>query len=579
MSTSRSKKPAQQTEGALRPSDHVDSVASDAPVVNPKLGFTGWLRWGWTQLTSMRTAILLLLALAIAAIPGSLFPQRGADPNGVVKWQRDNPEGFKIADAFQLFDVYSSVWFSAIYLLLFISLIGCIIPRLKHHIAAMRSQPPRTPARLARLDDTVSLSVTTDSEADATALAQRIVTDAAAQLKRQHFKVARYDSRNSFSVSAESGYIKETGNLLFHIAMLGVLVAVGVGAAISYTGQRVAIEGEPFVNSLIDYQSIQRGMFVTEQSLTPYKLMLDSFDVEFVHPDEAGGGQAQNFSANMTITEPDGATSQQSIRLNHPLRDHGDNWYLLGNGYAPTVVVRNPEGEVVYRNSVPFLPQDANLTSQGVIKIADGLDEQLGLLGFFYPTAFRLETGALTSAFGDLELPVLTFNVYTGDLGIDSGVPMSVYELDISGMTQLAGGQSRVAAIELRPGDTAALPNGLGTVEFVSMAPPGESLGSVKRFVSLQVRHDPTTGFVLGFAVLAVAGLLSALFFPRRRMWVKATVSGSDVSVETAGLARGDDPGLARAIDALAADVAGYAGADTTVLPNQNTLPDQKRES
>lgn len=518
----------------------------------------------------MRTAILLLLALAIAAIPGSLFPQRGADPNGVVAWQRNNPTGFAIADTFQLFDVYSSVWFSAIYLLLFISLIGCIIPRLKHHLAAMRSQPPRTPARLTRLDDTVVLSVTAESESDAAALAQRIVTDAATQLGRQRFKIARYDTRNVCSVSAESGYIKETGNLIFHVAMLGVLVAVGVGAAISYTGQRVAIEGEPFVNSLIDYQSIQRGMLVTEQSLTPYKLTLDSFDIEFVHPDEAGGGQAQNFSANMTITEPDGSTSEQSIRLNHPLRDHGDNWYLLGNGYAPTVIVRDPAGEIVYRNSVPFLPQDANLTSQGVIKIADGLDEQLGLLGFFYPTAFRLETGALTSAFGDLELPVLTFNVYTGDLGIDTGVPISVYELDISGMTQIAGGQSAFSALELRPGDVAPLPNGLGTIEFVSMAPPGESLDSVKRFVSLQVRHDPTTGFVLGFAVLAVAGLLTALFLPRRRMWVKASVSGTEVVVETAGLARGDDPGLARAIDALAADVAGFAGARTTALPKQN---------
>lgn len=573
MSTSRSKKPFKQTEGALRPSDHVDSEAS-APVTNPKLGFVGWMRWGWTQLTSMRTAILLLLALAIAAIPGSLFPQRGADPNGVVQWQRDNPEGFKIADAFQLFDVYSSVWFSAIYLLLFTSLVGCIIPRLKHHAAAMRSQPPRTPARLTRIDDTVTLHVSVDSESDASALAQRIVTDAAAQLKRQRFKVARYDGRNTFSVSAESGYVKETGNLLFHVAMLGMLIAVGVGAAISYTGQRVAIEGEPFVNSLIDYQSIQRGMFVTEQTLTPYKLTLDSFDVEFVHPDDAGGGQAQNFSANMTITEPDGAVGQQSIRLNHPLRAHGDNWYLLGNGYAPTVVVRNPEGEIVYRNSVPFLPQDANLTSQGVIKIADGLGEQLGLVGFFYPTAFRLETGALTSAYGDLELPVLTFNVYSGDLGIDEGIPMSVYELDISSLTQIAGGQTGVPAIELRPGDTAELPAGLGTIEFVTMAEPGESLGSVKRFASLQVRHDPTTPLVLLFTVLAVGGLLAALLFPRRRMWVKASVTGSDVTIETAGLARGDDPGLANAIGALAGEVAGYAGvdahADEHALPNQN---------
>lgn len=38
------------------------------------LGFLGMLRWAWTQLTSMRTALFLLLLLAVAAVPGSLFP-------------------------------------------------------------------------------------------------------------------------------------------------------------------------------------------------------------------------------------------------------------------------------------------------------------------------------------------------------------------------------------------------------------------------------------------------------------------------------------------------------------------------
>ena len=51
--------------------------------MQPKLGLTGWLRWFWRQLTSMRTALFLLLMLAIASIPGSLVPQRTSDPNGV----------------------------------------------------------------------------------------------------------------------------------------------------------------------------------------------------------------------------------------------------------------------------------------------------------------------------------------------------------------------------------------------------------------------------------------------------------------------------------------------------------------
>src|SRR5690625_3162201 len=138
-----------------RPSDYDDGSGAGgaAPAASPELGWRGWLRWFWRQLTSMRVALLLLLLLAVAAIPGSLLPQRSADPNGVIEFREDNPALFEVLDAFpiQAFDVYSSVWFSAIYLLLFISLIGCVLPRIAQHWRAMRGTPPTTPARLSRM--------------------------------------------------------------------------------------------------------------------------------------------------------------------------------------------------------------------------------------------------------------------------------------------------------------------------------------------------------------------------------------------------------------------------------------------
>ncbi|MBT5431725.1 MAG: cytochrome c biogenesis protein ResB, partial [Micrococcales bacterium] len=72
----------------------------------------------------MRNALILLLLLAIAAVPGSVYPQRSADPNGVKVFYDNRPELAPILDSLQLFDVYTSVWFSAIYILLFVSLAG-----------------------------------------------------------------------------------------------------------------------------------------------------------------------------------------------------------------------------------------------------------------------------------------------------------------------------------------------------------------------------------------------------------------------------------------------------------------------
>lgn len=537
----------------LRPADHVDGAGPDG-INQPNLGVVGWLRWGWRQLTSMRTALLLLLLLAIAAVPGSIVPQRSADPNGVTQYYSDNPDLAPIVESFQLFDVYTSAWFSAIYILLFISLIGCVIPRTKHHWKALRARPPRTPARLQRLDDYAAHSLAVEEGHHAPAVAAEAVEVATAQLRKAGYRVERYDRGNSFSVSAERGYARETGNLVFHGALVGVLVAVGVGGGFAYSGQDVIIEGQSFVNTLADYSSFNPGRFVDAEALTPYSLKLESFDVTYVPVGEPGAGQAGDFAANLTTRLVGEDPQEGVVRVNHPLDIAGDRVYLMGNGYAPTIVLRDANEKVVFRESVPFLPQGGTMTSLGVVKIADGLPEQLGLVGFFYPTQAELATGAMTSVYPALVNPVLTLDVYSGDLGINDGTPRSVYALDTSDMTQHTGRAIDVDSIELAPGETADLPNGWGTVTFEDASPAGadDYTASVKRFVSLNVHRDAGATWVLVFAVLATLGLLAGLFVPRRRMWVRGTADGDTVQIEYAGLARGEDPTLRAAVDQLA---------------------------
>ena len=543
-----------EVDGPLRPGDHADGDAAGG-IQQPALGFVGWARWGWRQLTSMRTAVVLLLLLAIAAIPGSIVPQRSADPNGVVQFEADNPDLYPILDGLSLFDVYSSPWFSAIYILLFISLIGCVIPRTKHHWKALRSRPPRTPARLSRLDDHTEAVVELAEGADAAATAAEAIDLAGEQLRKAGYRVERYDGRGSFSVSAERGYLRETGNLVFHASLVGVLISVGVGGGFTYTGQDVLVEGgQSFVNTLADYSSFNPGRFVDTEALPPYSMTLEEFQVSYIPAGEQGAGQAGDFAAVLTTKVPGQEEKPAEVRVNHPIDIEGDRIYLMGNGYAPVLTVRNAEGEVVYSESVPFLPQDAAMTSLGVVKVPDGMPEQLGMVGFFYPTAAALGTGALTSVYPDLINPVLTLDVYAGDLGIDDGTPRSVYTLDPEGMEQLTGRAVDAESIELAPGETADLPNGWGTITFENASPEGVTgyAESVPRFASLSIHRDVGAPWVLFFAVLATLGLMVALFVPRRRMWVKATPDARAVRLEYAGLARGEDPTLGAAVDDVA---------------------------
>ena len=518
----------------LRPSDHVDGtpvdVANDDGVTQPRLNALGYLRFFWRQLTSMRTALILLLLLALGAVPGSLVPQRSSDPNGVVAYQANNPDTFKILDSLGLFSTFTSPWFSAIYLLLFVSLVGCIIPRLKHHLDALRAKPPKTPARLERLVGYTSVTTTTDA---ATALAE-----ARSLLKRQGYRVADYED----SVSAERGYLRETGNLIFHIALVGMLLTVGVFGSFGYTGQRILVQGEAFTNELGDYDSYEPGRFSDENSLQPFQLRLDTFEPKYSFQD--GTWEPENFDANLSTRVPGGAWTKQTLKVNSPLEIGGTQVYLLGNGFAPVVTVKDPKGTVVYSGAVPFLSQDGNLTSNGVIKVPDGLTKQVAFQGFFCPTPVTTATGCASISPYLSDAAVLQLSVFTGDLGLDKGVAVNAYSLNEDKLTKVAGFGTDAAGLDLKVGDSAALPNGLGSIEFTG----------IERFASVDIHHDPTPAFALLFALLVLGGLLLSLFVPRRRVWVR-TVPGRGTSltrIEYAGLARGEDPTLARAVAELA---------------------------
>ena len=509
-------------------------------IISPAIGFKGWMRWIWRQLTSMRTALILLLLLAAAAVPGSVFPQRSADPNGVTAYFKNNPALAPVLDAVQLFDVYTSAWFSAIYILLFISLIGCVVPRTGAHARALRLPPVETPRNLKRMPAYLSVELTDQKSQDA------LLGKAQALLKKQGYRTLLSGDSSIGSVSAERGYLRETGNLVFHLSLIGVLIAVGVGGGLSFSGQRVLVEGESFVNNLAGYDSFSPGTFFKEEQLVPYAVRLDKFEVDFYRDEtlknQSNAGTPTDFRAFVSTTL--GSTGERAaakIRVNEPLEMPNGNIYLTGNGYAPSITIRDAEGQVVHAGTTPYLPQDSNYTSLGVIKVTD-VPKQFGIIAFFYPTVGELESGALTSLYPDAAIPFLSMNVYEGDLGINEGEPKNVFALDVKNMTQIAGGKAEVKGLRLQLGETATLPNGLGTVTF----------DGLKRFASLDVSYNPGGVWVLFFALLSLAGVTTSLLVPRRRVWVRRTENGFEV----AALARGDDPVLDKIVGEIAAELA-----------------------
>ncbi|MQY06027.1 cytochrome c biogenesis protein ResB [Actinomadura macrotermitis] len=509
---------------------HTDGteVGTEAPaerrppqeVPRPKgLGPFGWLRWAWRQLTTMRTALILLFLVALGAVPGSVLPQRGEAPERVAQYFTDHKTAAPILDKMSMFDVFAAPWFAAIYILLFVSLAGCVIPRAGKHLQAMRARPPAAPRNLARLPQAETYE--TERGAD------EVLAEARKVLKRRRFRVDAADG----SVAAEKGYLGETGNLVFHLALLVLLFALGMGNSFGYRGNVLLTEGKTFANALNNYDQFKPGRQFDTDELAPFTLSLDRFHAEYQTKGDKRG-QAVDFSAKVRFKAgPSSPDRPFDLKVNHPLKVDGTKVYLLGHGYAPQFTVRDAKGNIAFQDTVPFLPMEQrNLTSEGVVKAPDADPQQLAFYAILWPSAVASKDGKqIESAFPAALRPVVSISSFTGDIGLDSGVPQSVYQLPAlkdGKLKPLKGGQKL-----LEPGETFKLPGNAGSITF----------DGLKEWTSLSVNHDPGRIPALIAAILAVAGVATSFLVRRRRVWVRARAGeGGRTVVEVGGLTLGN---------------------------------------
>ncbi|MUT90730.1 cytochrome c biogenesis protein ResB [Streptomyces sp. Z38] len=525
------------TDNSTRTGDDQDlgaagSQLSTAPVEDspsldlPSLGVIGWARWFWRQLTSMRVALLLLLLLSLAAIPGSLIPQTGINEAQVADFRERHDVLAPVYDKLGLFNVYSSVWFSAIYILLFVSLIGCIVPRTWQFVGQLRGRPPGAPRRLTRLPAHTTWRTSADPE--------EVREAALALLRKRRFRAHAVGD----AVAAEKGYLRELGNLAFHLALIVMLIAFAWGQLFKSEGNKIVVEGDGFSNTLTQYDDFKSGNLFTNDDLEPF-----SFDVEeFTGTYERTGpnrGTPRTYETEVTYTEgADGEEKNALIKVNKPLEIGDAKVYLVSHGYAPVVTVRDGKGEIVYQDAVPLLPLDNNVTSNGVVKVLDGYrnpqgkKEQLGFQAFFVPTFGGSASGTMLSQFPALDYPVLALNAYHGDLKADSGIPQSVYQMDKTKMKEFKDADGELLKKLLTPGETMTLPGGAGSITFEK---------DIKEWAGFQVVQEPGGGWALGGALAAIGGLAASLFVQRRRVWVRAVRGDDGVTVvEMAGLGRSE---------------------------------------
>lgn len=520
-----------------------------------------WPKKGWLWLTKMKTALVLLFLLALGAIPGALLPQRSLNESKVLDYIKANGKTAEVFDKLGLFDVFSSPWFTAIYVLLFLSLIGCILPRTWDHYKALRTQPPAAPRHLTRMPHSVSGEVDVNEET-----AKKQVR---AMFKGWNIREngPEEDRAGHWSISAEKGYLREAANLVFHLSLVGILAAVGLGRLAYYEGQVIVVAGteqSEFCNSAVsNFDSFRHGALFDGTGLTPFCVNVKDFSATYMPT-----GQAVEFASNIDWAHPEQAFkpkeewNQATLSVNHPLRLAGNRVYLQGHGYAPTFTIEWPNGEK-RTETTQFRPDDLTFfLSSGAMRwdppagmypnLQDRRAHQISIQGLFAPSAEFTgpNNKILTSNYPAMRDPAVAIDVYRGDTGLDSGRSQNIFSLDPNQMH--SGALQMLDRVNLKKGETVTLDDGTKI-----------TFDGAKEFVNLQVSRDPTVYAVLAFAVLMLGSLALSLMIKRRRFWVRLIPNGNGkTSIEIAGLSRTDSAGWGREFNRKAEQLLGLDEED-----------------
>ncbi|HEY6471138.1 MAG TPA: cytochrome c biogenesis protein ResB [Candidatus Dormibacteraeota bacterium] len=421
----------------------------------------------WHEYTRMRTAIFLLLGILVIVLIGSFVPQQNtSDPTKVEAFLTSWPNLNILFSDLQLplTQVFVSPVFYVLLGLLYVSLGWCVIRRARALIMRTVRGYKRTPQ-----------------------------------------------------------YWGEWGSWLFHSSFFLLLIAVVWGKATGYQGLVTLTEGQSFTNTPAGYDTLQQGLFFNG-NYAPFTLRLNNFEATY-----AANGEASDYVSNVSVLDHGKLMKTQNIRVNDFLSVDNVNVYQQDYGWAPTIIVTNPAGQTVFDGPIQFFDDPNNVGDKalgdGVLKVPDfnytikGAAQpiQIGAKMSFFPDATLLpsvgsngtiDPTATTYGPGGVATrnPVIEMQLYVGNLGLNSGAPQNVNQLDTSNM-QAYFSDGHVIPILL--GQTATLPIDTvdgKTVNFTISFP------AISQYSLFQVNDDQGVLLVYTSFILIMTGLLTKLY-------------------------------------------------------------------
>jgi cytochrome c biogenesis protein len=487
----------------------------------------------WRTLRSMRTALVLLFLLAAAAAVGSLLPQIPNSPERVASYRLAHPFFGTLFLRAGFFDVYGSWWFALILTLLFVSLIACLLPRSRAMIRTIRQRPIQA-REIDAFPQYRELRVAAEPGAAA--------TTARTVLRHHGYRVAL--AEDGRAVAAEKGALREIGSLVFHWAFLVLLVAVIVGKGTGYVGHATIVEGQTWTDAAFNYDGDLRTGRFSSGAHTGIGIKLLDYSDAFRQ-----SGVPMDFTSKVDLLNPDGTLARaDTVTINHPVSFDGVRIFQFGFGWAPVVTITE-RGATIYHGPVVMgqdaQPGDNPLTVPwvGFVKLPT-LRPQVAIKLELYPDSVAYFAGLIAGVpqpMTQANDPFMRYSVWKGKL-----LDPSLSGLDTRLMHQVAtGGIGRGWTVDLARGcvtsgaSSSSLPRQLAGTVCPAGAASGITMSfpELRQYSRLQISRDTTVPWVLGAAILILAGLVAAMYSSRRKLWVRAEPKDAGSVVRIGGFA------------------------------------------
>ncbi len=308
----------------------------------------GLLASAWHTLSSMRLAVTVLIIFAIASLLGAVLPQQGiSGPPGddvirAVYLQKYGGTFGRLMLAASLHNVYRSLWYLALLFLLCLSTFACACkstPRARRRMGLPAGDVMRQDVlRMRRHQEATSQIAVADA-----------VARASAALRRLGYALRSGTTARQQRGKDDSGWLvgrklrwTAWASPVLHFSLLLIVVGgvVGLLPGVGFRDRLPLVEGETYDGQTPPAVPTPGHPTEVKRAQFDFELTLRSFDMTY-YPD----GAVEEYASNIVVTRKGEQIAEKRVRVNHPLRVGGVNFYQSSWDLESVVVsVRAADG-------------------------------------------------------------------------------------------------------------------------------------------------------------------------------------------------------------------------------------------